>query len=143
MGGGKGGYGAWSPMFGKGGKDGGKGSISEIVKGLCMANALPGTDGYSNDDMALYIAGLPPDTTDLDLYKIFGSFGAIPPKGVRAMVGDDGMCRGFGFVNYMEAGALEAAMMTLNGTTLPNGKTLTVKPKGPGGQGKGKGEGKE
>merc|ERR1719401_3119527 len=128
-------------MFGKGGKGKGfgkGGGISEIIKGLCAANALPGAEGYSNDEMALYIHGLPPDTTDLDLYKIFGAFGAIPPKGVRAMLGDDGMCRGFGFVNYVDAGALEAAMMTLNGTTLPNGKTLTVKPKGPGGKGEGK-----
>merc|ERR1719191_59310 len=102
----------------------------DLVKGLCNAKALPGTQDFSNDENALFIAGLPADTTDLDLYKIFGSFGAIPPRGVRAMLGDDGMCKGFGFVNYVEAGAMEAAMMTLNGTTLPNGKTLTVQPKG-------------
>merc|ERR1712050_336811 len=102
------------------------GSIFDIVKGLCMAKALPGSDGYSNDDMALYIEGLPADTDNESLQQIFGTFGAIPPKGVQAMLHPDGTCKGIGFVNYLDAAPMDAAVMTLNGTTLPSGRTLIV-----------------
>merc|ERR1719226_297409 len=100
------------------------------------AKALPGGEGYSNDANALYVAGLPEDTTDLELYHIFGTFGPIPPKGVRAMMNEWGGCKGFGFVNFMDAQTLQTAAMTLNGATLPNGQPLIVKPKNKG-EGKG------
>ncbi|CAE8622168.1 unnamed protein product, partial [Polarella glacialis] len=77
------------------------------------------------------IAGLPIDTTDLDLYKIFAPFGALFPKGVRAMLHPDGTCKGIGFVNFLDSACLEAAVQTLNGTTMPDGTVLVVKLKSP------------
>jgi len=131
--GGKGGKdGGKSGKSGKDGKGKGKCSIREIVKGMVKGQALPGTQEYSNDANALYVAGLPADTTDLELYKIFASFGAIPPMGVRAMCGDDDMCKGFGFVNFIDPLVAQTAIMTLHGAQLPNGATLTVREKGPG-----------
>mmetsp|Transcript_688 Transcript_688/g.1611 ORF Transcript_688/g.1611 Transcript_688/m.1611 type:complete len:303 (-) Transcript_688:159-1067(-) len=131
--GGKGGKdGGKSGKSGKDGKGKGKCSIRDIVKGMVKGQALPGTQEYSNDANALYIAGLPADTTDLELYKIFAAFGSIPPMGVRAMCGDDGMCKGFGFVNYIDPAAAQTAILTLHGTQLPNGASLTVRMKGPG-----------
>jgi RNA recognition motif-containing protein len=104
-------------------------SIKSLIKGLWDAQALPGSDVISNDVNAIYVHGLPKDTEDCDLYKIFAPFGAIAPKGVRAMLHPDGSCMGFGFINYIEPGPVEVAITTLNGTQMPDGKTLTVKVK--------------
>jgi len=111
-------------------------TIKVLHDGLVEARALPGGTGWINDENALYVANLPADTTDLDLYKIFAPFGAIAPKGVRAMLNEDTSCRGIGFVNFLDPMAAQAAVNTLNGTWLPDGTTLTVREKAPG---KGKG----
>merc|ERR1712192_79757 len=99
--------------------------------GLIEAKALPGSDGYAEGANALYVAGLPDDTTDVDLYHIFSGFGAIPPRGIRTMMNEYGTCKGIAFVNYVHPESLQSAAMTLNGATMPNGNTLTVKPKDP------------
>merc|ERR1719262_1338546 len=118
--------------MGKGGcdKGGGKGkcSIRTLVKGLTDAGALPGGPRAENDANTLYVAGLPFDTTDTDLYKIFAPFGPI--KQATAMLDrDTGMCKGTGFVNMMEPNGTNMATQTLNGTMLPDGTWLTVKVK--------------
>merc|ERR1719254_268678 len=136
-----------SPYDGKGGKKGGKGGgkggggIDQILKGLCMAKALPGTVEQTGEDHALYVANLPEDTNDHILYKIFGTFGAIPPNGVRTMMNEWGVCKGIAFINYIDIQCVQAAAMTLNGTTLPSGKTLIVKPKIAAGEGQGQSQG--
>merc|ERR1719254_58514 len=117
---------------GKGGKFGKGGGIDTILKGLCAQKALPGTVEQTGEDHALYVANLPEDTHDLILYKIFGTFGAIPPNGVRTMMNDWGTCKGIAFINYIDLQSVQAAAMTLNGATLPSGKTLIVKPKSAG-----------
>mmetsp|Transcript_74328 Transcript_74328/g.191763 ORF Transcript_74328/g.191763 Transcript_74328/m.191763 type:complete len:263 (-) Transcript_74328:135-923(-) len=152
-GGGKGGD-RWSPYGG--GKDGGKGGgwgkdgggkagIKVLKKGLQYAGVLPGGK-WQNDENALFVGGLPRDTTDGDLYEIFATFGAIPSGGVRAMPGEEGTCKGFGFVNFTNHEAAVNAIQTLNGTMMPDGTTLKVCTKGPSGKVKGdkgdKGEGK-
>jgi len=132
--GGKGGGGGITP----GGKGGGVG-IKVLVDGLLSSGAMPGGAKYQNDDNALYVGGLPYDTTDADLYLIFSPFGAIAPRGVRAMKGDDTPCKGFGFVNFLDTEGAQAAVQTLNGTQMPDGKVLKVSIKGPqGAKGKGK-----
>merc|ERR1719198_1525662 len=108
-GGGGGGGGEWTPFGGKGkggdrwspydGKGGGKsgdkgkggkgGSIKTLKKGLQYAGVLPGGK-WTNDENALFVGGLPADTTDCDLYEIFSPFGSIPFSGVRAMKNEDG-----------------------------------------------------
>jgi len=126
---------AFQPAFDAGkGKGKGKGKsvgIKVLTNGLLEAQALPGAGSMDNDTNALYIAGLPNDTQDVDLYRIFAPFGAIAPKGVRAMVHPDGTCKGFGFVNYLDPSSLQSAISTLNGTQMPDGNTLTVKAKDP------------
>lgn len=123
--------------IGKGslGMHGGKGkskslcTIKVLHDGLVQAKALPGGTGWINDENALYIANLPVDTADIDLYRIFAPFGAIAPKGVRAMLNEDGSCKGIGFVNFLDPMAAQAAVLTLNGTWLPDGSTLIVREK--------------
>lgn len=109
----------------------GKVSMKVVCQGLLAANALPGAG--SPEEHTLYVAGLPADTQDIDLYKIFSPFGAIAPKaGVRAMMhADSGNCKGFGFVNFLDPNSAQIATDTLNGTALPDGTTLQVKPKDP------------
>lgn len=138
-GGGKGGGGG-----GNKGAPGSKGkcSIRTLVKGLNDAGALPGGHRAENDEHALFVAGLPYDTTDLDLYKMFGCFG--PVKGVKAMMDmDSGMCKGTGFVNMMEPNGVQTAIQTLNGTMMPDGTWLTVAIKMSGMRGGGKGKDKD
>jgi len=145
-GGGKGGP-YWGDPWGKGGgkddgkgKGGGKGkcSIRTLVKGLADAGALPGGPQCQNDENTLFVAGLPFDSTDCDLYKIFAPFG--PVKGVKAMLDrDSGICSGTGFVNFMDSNATMMSIQTLNGTMMPDGSYLTVKNKSPKGAGKDKG----
>lgn len=128
---------------GKGWGDEGKGSKSSIKilkKGLQVAEALPGGK-WSNDAGALWIGGLPHDTTDVDLYHIFSPFGSIPSGGVRAMLHEDGSCKGFGFVNYIDPKVAQTVINTLDGTQMPDGSMLEVKQKGPSRKG-GKEDGK-
>merc|ERR1712110_1055780 len=80
------------------------------------SGALPGGTGFNNNEqIALYINGLPGTCTDLHLYRLFAPFGPIAPKGVRAVTGPDGSCKGFGFVNYLDINAAQNAIMIMNG----------------------------
>lgn len=116
-------------------------TMQAVVDGLYASGAMPGSGIYQNDENTLYIAGLPADCSDLDLYKVFSPFGAIACQGVRVIQGQKP--RGIGFVNFLEAMAAELAIETLNGCQLPDGSTLQVKIKSPGFKGKdGKGKGK-
>lgn len=114
------------------------GTIQSMIDGL-IAEGLPG-GGWRQEENALYLANLPHDTTAEDLYTIFASFGAIPPRGVKVMPGSPGQ-RTFGFCNFMEAANAEFAMMAMNGVTQPDGCKLIVKLKQQKGKGEGKGKG--
>lgn len=60
--------------------------------------------------LRLFVGGLPPDTTSLEMYQIFSAFGPIAPRGATALVDkDNGKCTGIGFINYMNAEAAEKA----------------------------------
>jgi len=140
------GFGKGEMGFGKGkgkddmgkGKGKGKCSVRTLLEGLCSAGALPGGAKYENDENTLFVGGLPYDTTDCDLYKMFSPFGGIAPKGVRAMLDrDTGLCKGIGFVNFMDQSAAQMAIATLNGTTMPDGGHLIVSTKREGGASKG------
>lgn len=110
--------------------DGGKSSgltfdaVHQAVKG---SGILGG--GQPPVENQVYIAGLPSDTTDLGLYQLMASFGGLMPNGVKAMMHADGTCRGFGFVDYMEAENAKNAVATLNGFVLPDGSTFKVNTK--------------
>lgn len=136
-GGGKGEGGKWGMPFGGGGW-GGKGpgmmgmggpaDIDQLKKGLFAAGILPGGKGSNIEQTELYICGLPPNTNDLDLYELFAPFGAIPPRGVRALRNKDdaSVCSGVGFVNFLTREHAEASIQTLNGTMLGDGSSLRV-----------------
>jgi len=113
---------------GKGGGCGGKGSmgIADLTADFINAGALPGSQDFSKDANAVYINGLPQDTTELDVYKMFAPFGAIPPQGVRVMFWPDGTCKGYGFVNYLDPSSKQLAMISLNGHKMRDGKTFVL-----------------
>merc|ERR1712046_128261 len=87
---------------------------------------LPGGKGGRGDNNQLYIRNLPSDTSDIDLRDIFAPFGAIPAKGVKAMLNEDGMCTGIGFVDFLNDACAMRAKNALHGAMLMDGTTLQV-----------------
>lgn len=139
--GGKGGarsspYGGIVPGGGKGGKMGtgkgvmlGKGepsTIEDLWKGLLRYKVLPGGT-WANDEKTVLINGLPSDTTDHDLLKIFSPFGAIAPGGVRVTLNEDGTAKGNGMINFLNLESTENAINTLNNCMMPDGRCLRLK----------------
>jgi len=123
------GGGGWNVGAGPGAWAAGQqGSTGGSIQGLkrAMQSALPGgaMKGHVADECQVYIKGLPSDTTNADLYDIFSPFGAIPPRGVKAMQNHDGNCNGVGWVDFIDATCAETATKTLNGTMMVDGTTL-------------------
>lgn len=74
--------------------------------------------------MRLYVGGLPYQTTEQDLYDLFGQTGEVTSATVitdRAT----GRSKGFGFVEMGNDQEARSAIEQLNGTTLEN-RTITV-----------------
>jgi len=123
--GGSHGSGAYSAAKG-GGHGFGAGDLTIMKKGLGKGNVLP-VSHWSTDEGAVFVGGLPPGATDLDLYEIFSPFGAIPPRGVKVMKAGGGVCSGIGFVDYIDPACAQAAIAALNGYQAPDGTTLAVR----------------
>jgi predicted RNA-binding Zn-ribbon protein involved in translation (DUF1610 family) len=121
--GGKGCFGG-AMVGGKGAPFGGVDIIS-VKRGIMNANMLPG-GRWKNDDKTVMVKNLPSNTSDKDVYDLFCPFGAIYAEGVRALLADDGSCKGTAYVNYLQKEASLAAVQTLNGYMMPNGKALSV-----------------
>merc|ERR1712151_586465 len=102
---------------------------------------LPGGT-WANDEKTVLVSGLPSDTTDHDLLKIFSPFGAIAPGGVRVTLNEDGTAKGNGMINFLALDAAQAAVETLNNCMLPDGRFLRLKTYSGDWKGKGKGKGK-
>lgn len=75
-------------------------------------------------DCVVYVKNLPSDCTDLEIYKMFAPFGAI--SSARAIWQDDGTCKGYGFVNFVEPVGAQSAIAMLNGFQMTNGQILGV-----------------
>lgn len=130
-----------------GGKTSGKGkkgcassSFDSLYMFAKKSGVLPGA-GTVPQECTAYIKNLPPDTTDLGLYKLFTPFGAIALTGVKAMLHDDGTCKGFGFIDFVEADCAGGAVLSLDGMTLPDGSSIGVSRKLPSLNSKGGGGG--
>jgi len=106
-------WGKGGAMDGKGKKGGAPGSFQALFQSVKGGGMLGG--GKAPDECQVFLKNLPPDTTDFDLYKLCSPFGAIPPNGVKAMKGDDGMCKGIGFVDFSDPTAAATAVMALDG----------------------------
>jgi len=145
----------WQPYPAKGGgadfggKSKGKGkkggpapaSFKELFFAIKKGEVL-GSFGKIPEECTTYVKNLPPDTTDVDLYKLFAPFGAIAPTGVKAMMTPEGICKGIGFVDFVDPTAAATAVMALDNFALPDGTSLQVSQKTPSkGGGKGKGGG--
>jgi len=111
-----------------GGKDKGKEKgIKEMIFGFGSSGILPGGAKWNNDENTVFVGGLPDDTQDVDLYCLFNAFGAIAPRGVKAMLDrDTGMCTGVGFVNFLDAMGAQSAVQSLDGQPTPAGPPLRV-----------------
>jgi RNA recognition motif-containing protein len=103
--------------------------IEEVVAGFYRSGQLPG--GYKVEDSSLYVVGLPRNTTELELYKIFSTFGALAQKGVTAKYGPDGFCTGVAFVDFLDRVSADQAITILNNSTMPDGTVLNVRFKKP------------
>mmetsp|Transcript_113178 Transcript_113178/g.283293 ORF Transcript_113178/g.283293 Transcript_113178/m.283293 type:complete len:250 (-) Transcript_113178:117-866(-) len=116
---------------GKGGGKGGKAGARELLMDLKSHNKLPGGDAPPEPNSEVFVGSLPFDTTNEDVYEMFAPFGAIPPRGVKALTNPDGSCKGVAFVNYLDPLHAQLAIETLHGHPMPNGRTLEVKLKTP------------
>jgi len=119
----------WSEKGKGGGKDKGKGKkgIKELIFRFGSAGVLPGGSKWQNDENTVFVGGLPYDTTDTDLYCLFAPFGAVAPRGIKAMLNKEtGECTGIGFVNFLDALAAQTAVQSLDGQPTPAGPPLRV-----------------
>merc|ERR1712080_92710 len=110
--------------MGKDKKGGPMCTISEFITEL-ISGGLPGGDHNPNVN-SVFVSGLPPDCTTENLYQIFATFGAVPPKGCRLDANADGNCDGSGFVTFIESTSADMAVMALNGISLSDGQKLNV-----------------
>merc|ERR1712039_913206 len=92
---------------------------------IYQSGTLPGGKKYYNEQAAIYISGLPWDTTSCHLYKIFAPFGAIHSCTAKNG-GTQGNLWAIGFVNYLDPLSGEAAINIFNGMQLPDGNMLKV-----------------
>lgn len=101
-------------------------TIADVWKGLIRHKVLPG-GSWANDERTVCVNGLPADTTEHDLLKIFSPFGAILPGGVRVKLNDDGTAKGSGMINFMNMESTDAAIETLNNCLMPDGRSLRLR----------------
>merc|ERR1712194_669112 len=110
MGGGGGGKGQMGPygggkgcMGGMGGMKGGGGDFDmNTLLQMSMQHAPGAAYNQRSDAQQVQIRNLPGDCTDYDLYKLLCPFGALAPRGVKAMLTPEGMCTGVGWVDFVE-----------------------------------------
>merc|ERR1712151_769860 len=113
-------------MGGMGMMGGAQCTISDLFKGLIRHKVLPGGT-WANDERTAVIHGLPSDTTEGDVFKIFCPFGAVLPGGVRVTLNEDGTAKGSAMVNFMNIESTQAAIETLNNCMLPDGRFLRLR----------------
>eukprot|EP00929_Paragymnodinium_shiwhaense_P041711 TRINITY_DN21656_c0_g1_i1.p1 TRINITY_DN21656_c0_g1~~TRINITY_DN21656_c0_g1_i1.p1 ORF type:complete len:267 (-),score=73.67 TRINITY_DN21656_c0_g1_i1:35-835(-) len=125
-----------------GGKPAAPGTFRELIQaakgsGVLQSPKVP-------PECQVYCSNLPPDTTDLELFRLFAPFGPLAHTGCTAMMTPEGTCKGIGFVDFQDPLTAETAVASLNGLTTASGGQLNCQIKKPslgksGKAGKGKG----
>merc|ERR1719215_300310 len=103
------------------GKGGGRGKgptvsqsdIAQVIQELIKSRSLP--SGPQPAGQCLYVTGLPTNTTDFDLYRLFAPFGPIGVGGVHARPDGEGRCTGVRFVDYLDPHSAAEAMNAYHG----------------------------
>merc|ERR1719359_1449571 len=77
--------------------------IKQVMYQIVNSGVLPGAR-WENDEKTIFVTGLPEDTTDLEMYKMFAPFGAIASNGAAVMKDKENAekCTGVGFVNFVD-----------------------------------------
>lgn len=111
----------------------GKACVADSFSSLFLAAKKANLLGPNRvpEECQVYVNNLPPDTTDLSLYKMFSPFGAIAAGGVKAMLNNDGTCKGFGFVDFLDSAGTEQAITAFDGFSAPDGSTIVASTKAP------------
>eukprot|EP00930_Biecheleria_cincta_P031096 TRINITY_DN21574_c0_g1_i1.p1 TRINITY_DN21574_c0_g1~~TRINITY_DN21574_c0_g1_i1.p1 ORF type:complete len:442 (+),score=70.55 TRINITY_DN21574_c0_g1_i1:22-1326(+) len=119
---------------GKGkGKDGEQVTADQMVRTLEQSGVLPGSGMDRSQVIEVFVFGLPPDTKDEHLYRMFSPFGQISPKGCAATFAKDtGLCKGFGFINFLSMESAQLAIQVLHGAQIGPSHSLRVELKKPG-----------
>jgi len=103
------------------------GGIEDVIKGLTRAGALPGGK-WANDENTVFVSGLPQDTTNNDLLRLFSPFGAIAAGGAYCVLNkENGTAKGTGIINFLDATGAQSAVAGLNGVMMPNGMSLRLR----------------
>eukprot|EP00429_Kryptoperidinium_foliaceum_P018700 CAMPEP_0176038440 /NCGR_PEP_ID=MMETSP0120_2-20121206/19049_1 /TAXON_ID=160619 /ORGANISM="Kryptoperidinium foliaceum, Strain CCMP 1326" /LENGTH=292 /DNA_ID=CAMNT_0017371831 /DNA_START=96 /DNA_END=974 /DNA_ORIENTATION=- len=100
-------------------------TMADLWKFLTRMQVLPGGT-WANDERTVCVRGLPSDTTEADLLKIFSTFGAILPGGIRLVLNEDGTAKGNGMINYANLESAQSAIETLDNCMLPDGRFLRL-----------------
>ena len=104
-------------------------SMESVIDGLTQCPDMPDEDrvgGADVDNRELWVSGLPPDCKELDLYKMFAPFGALPMRGISIMKLPNGDCRGSAFVFFLDSTEAQSAIQTLHEHEMPDGTELKV-----------------
>lgn len=108
-----------------------------LVKMVNEAVVLPGAGTkINNAEATIYIGGLPGDTTERHIYKLFSPLGAIFSVFLKHG-GDGDKSWAISFVNYVDPLSAQAAIAVYNGMQVPEGNMLKVSIKQQGGKGAG------
>ena len=104
-------------------------SMGSVIDGLMQCPDMPNEDrvgGADADNRELCVSGLPPDCKELDLYKMFAPFGALPMRGISIMKLPNGDCKGSAFVLFLDSTEAQRAIDTLHETVMPDRPYLKV-----------------
>merc|ERR1711924_413610 len=109
----------------KGGSKGkGEFTIKQVIGAFKNSGACPGGAKWENDENTVFITGLPPDTTDLDVYKLCAPFGAIGAASAMKDKDDKEKCRGVAVVNFLDNETAQNCIAIHNGAVMPDGITV-------------------
>eukprot|EP01052_Picozoa_sp_SAG31_P018479 SAG31_NODE_1310_length_8870_cov_2.332231_13_plen_257_part_00 len=83
-------------------------------------------EGESIGGTKLFVSGLSWKTVDADLHEVFKEFGQLREARVAVDRSDVDRSRGFGFIEYSEPSATNAALLQMDGFEL-HGRSINVK----------------